>query len=81
MVEVLSLVVLPETTDFYVTALQGRSADDPGVSIRSVTKVDALPPSFLTYTLDDGNQFAIVDDGEPHKMQMCIDMDKGPDQS
>lgn len=79
MIEAIALIVAPETTEYYVTALQGRSAENPRPLIRSVAKVDALPPSVIMYTLDDGDQFVIVDDGEPRRMLMCMDMGSGWD--
>ena len=79
MVEAVCLVVAPESVEYNVTVLRGRSADSTGALVSAVTKIDALPPSLLVYTLDDGDQFAIVDDGEPRRMLMCMDMGTGDD--
>ena len=73
-IDVLDLINAPETTDFNVTALQGRSVDSPGALVRTVTKLDVLPPSLVLYTLDSGDQFVVVSDGEPRQVTTCFDL-------
>lgn len=71
-IAVLDLVNDDDTKAFCITALRERTRDESNEVVQGVAKIEASPPSVVVLTLDDGEQYVVLDDGEPLRMTTCI---------
>lgn len=65
---VLQFLAASNISEIKITALQGRSPEHPEAQVQAVVGLDALPPTLVAYTLENGERFAIVGHEQPERM-------------